>query len=95
MLALGIEHHSEMAMSFVVDAPTVRVHVVDAATGSYLKRCGHKSSGLHFLERQEQQHMLEAPGHETMTTVYQQHEHGAMAASPAILSHVPPIQTQA
>ena len=82
-------------MSFVVDAPIVRVHVVDADTGSYLKRTDHTSTGLRFLERQEQQSMLEAPGHETMTTVYQWHAHGAMEASPSILSHVPPIQTQA
>lgn len=82
-------------MSFVVERPAVRVHVVDAATGSYLKRPGHKSAGLHFLEPQEQQRMLEAPGHDTMTTVYQQHEQGTMQASPTILSHVPAIQTQA
>lgn len=82
-------------MSFVVERPAVRVHVVDAATGSYLKRPGYKSAGLQFLERQEQQRMLDAPGHETMTTVYQPHEHGTMAAAPTILSHIPPVQTQA
>lgn len=84
-----------MPMSFVVERPVVRVHVVDAATGSYVKRPGHSAAGLHLLERQEQQRMLDSPGHETMTTVYQQQEHGLMATSPAILSHVPPIQTQA
>jgi hypothetical protein len=81
-------------MSFVVERPVVRVHVVDGATGSYVKRTGHKSTGLRFLQRQEQQRMLDAPGHEIMTTVYQQREQGTMAAVPAILSHVPPVQTQ-
>lgn len=87
-MGLTISHHDQLAMGKLVERPVLRVHVVDAVTGDYLRRPGMEP-GL-FPTSQQQQAMLNQPGHETMTTVYDDN----LEAFTAILSYVPAIQTQ-
>lgn len=89
IMGLFISHHDQLAVSDLVERPVLRVHVVDAVTGAYLRRPGMEPD--RFPSEQQQQAMLDAPGHDTMTTVYNNH----LEAFTAVLSYVPATQTQA
>lgn len=89
ILGLTISHHDQLAMSKLADRPVLRVHVVDAVTGDYLPRPG-MAQGC-FPTRSQQQALLNQPGHDTMTTLYDDN----LEAFTTVLSHVPAVQTQA
>eukprot|EP00892_Ulva_mutabilis_P004258 jgi/Ulvmu1/2203/UM013_0049.1 len=88
IMGLLISHHDQLATSKLVERPILRVHVVDAVTGDYLQRPG--MSVARFPSERQQQDMLDSPGHDTMTTVYNEN----LEAFTAVLSHVPATQTQ-
>lgn len=89
IMGLLISHHDQLAMGELVERPVLRVHVVDAVTGDYLRRPGMAPDC--FPTPEQQQAMLNQPGHDTMTTVYDDN----LEAFTAVLSYVPAIQTQA